>query len=345
MIGQLRKKLNPRAWVCFWAAALIVLAPHSAVLAAQPTTKLFVAYGSVSSNATPLWIAQEQGFFAKYGMDAEPVFIIGGRAIQAMVAGQVEVGFIGPVHVTNAVTAGGDLTLILGLRNKLNTIFVARPSIKSAEQLRGKKIATGTLGGPVSLAVYLALDYLGLNSQRDKIVLLQVGGTAERLAALRAGSVEATSLPPELARVLTSDGYHVLLDTEKEDIPFQFLGLVTSRKLIKSKPQFIDNIAKAIVESVAFILKPSNKKPVEETLARHLRLDKAALVEEAYRDIVAGFPRKPCPTLRGVASVLKLMAQHGMNPKASQLTPEDIVDPTICERLDKSGFIDRLYQP
>jgi hypothetical protein len=41
--------------------------------------------------------------------------------------------------------------------------------------------------------------------------------------------------------------------------------------------------------------------------------------------------------------VLKLMAQHKINPKASQLTPEDIVDPNICERLDKSGFIDRLY--
>ena len=325
------------------AAASILLGLYSQVRAAQPMIKLFVAYGSVSSNATPLWIAQEQGFFNKYGMDAESVFIIGGRAIQAMVAGQVEVGFIGPVHVTNAVTAGGDLTMILGLRNKLNTIFVARPPIKSAEQLKGKKIATGTPGGPVSLAVYVVLDYFGLNSQRDKIVLLQVGGTAERLAALRAGSVEATSLPPELARVLISEGYNVLLDTEKEDIPFQFLGLVTSRKLIKSKPQFVDNIAKAIVESVAFILKPSNKKIVELTLRKHLRLDKADLVEDAYRDIVTGFPRKPCPTMRGVASVLKLMAQHGINPKAAQLTAEDIVDPSICKRLDETGFIDRLY--
>ena len=70
---------------------------YSTAQTAQPLTKLFVAYGSVSSNAAPLWIAQEQGFFNKYGMDAESVFIIGGRAIQAMVAGQVEVGFIGPI--------------------------------------------------------------------------------------------------------------------------------------------------------------------------------------------------------------------------------------------------------
>jgi len=44
------------------------------------------------------------------------------------------------------------------------------------------------------------------------------------------------------------------------------------------------------------------------------------------------------------APVLKLMAQHGINPKASQLMSKDIVDPSICERLDESGFIDRLYK-
>jgi hypothetical protein len=81
------------------------------------------------------------------------------------------------------------------------------------------------------------------------------------LAALRAGSVMMTSLNRELALVLIREGYHVLLDTKKEDLPFQFLGLVTSPKVIKSKPQFVDNITKAIVESVAFIHKPSNKKP------------------------------------------------------------------------------------
>ncbi len=329
----------------FLLSALFAISPLlSQTQAAESSTKLFFAYGGVSNNAAPLWIAKEQRFFLKYGIDANPVFIIGGRAIQAMVAGQVEVGFIGPVHVTNAVTAGGDLAMILGLRNKLDYIFVSRPSIKTPDQLRGKKVATGTPAGPVSLAAYLVLDHFGLNSQRDNIVLLQVGGVAERLAALRAGTVEATPLSPELARTVTSEGYRVLLDTAKENIPFQFLGLVTSRKLIRSKPQLVENVAKAIVESVAFILNRSNKRIVAPTIAQNLRLDKPELIEEAYQDLISGFPRKPCPTIQGVASVLKLMAQHGINPKAAQLRPEDIVDPSICKKLDESGFIDRLYR-
>ena len=327
--GKPRAALSMKPLKVLLLSILVVLgvsiSPGHAV---ESVTKLSIAYGAVSNNTAPLWIAKEQGFFSKYGLDANIVFIIGGRATQAMVAGHVEVGFIGPVHIINAVTGGADLTIILGLRNKLNYIFVARPSIKRAEDLKGKKIATGTPAGPVSLAAYLVLDHFGLNTQRDNIVLLQVGGIAERLAALRA----------------LNEGYHVLLDTGKEEIPFQFLGLVTSRKLMRSNPLLVENTAKAIIESVAYIHSPSNKKAVVQSVAKNLKLNKPELLEEIYQDMIQGFPRKPCPTIQGVASVLKLMGQYGINPKASQLKPEDVVDVSLCKNLDESGFMDRLYQ-
>jgi ABC-type nitrate/sulfonate/bicarbonate transport system substrate-binding protein len=48
-----------------------------------------VAYGVISNAVTPLWVAQEQGLFRKYGLDPDLVFIIAGTATQAMLAGQV----------------------------------------------------------------------------------------------------------------------------------------------------------------------------------------------------------------------------------------------------------------
>jgi len=316
----------------------------SSVRAAEPPVKLLFAYGAISSNVVPLWTAQDQGFLRKYGIDAELVFIIAGRAAQAMLAGQVAVALVAATHVTNAVTGGGDLTMILGLENTLDYLFIARPTIKSGEELKGKKVAIGTPSGSAALATYVALDYLGLVPKRDNVVLLQVGGVPERMAALRAGTVEATSLSPELGQVVTAEGYRVLVDTGKENVPFQSSGLVISRKLIKSDPQLIENITKAIVEGVAFIHNPSNKKTVERIIAKYLRLDKPDRVEKAYQDLRQKLPRKPCPTLQGVASVLKLMAQHGINPKASQLKPENVVDMSLCKKLDENGFMDRLYQ-
>ena len=78
-----------------WFAAVMGISCLFAVgggpsLSAEPT-KLLIAHGAISNNVEPLWIAKEQGIFRKYGIDAELVFIIAGRAMQAMLAGQVPV--------------------------------------------------------------------------------------------------------------------------------------------------------------------------------------------------------------------------------------------------------------
>src|SRR5499427_1307614 len=306
---------------------------------AAETSKVLIAHGAISNNVEPLWIAKEQGIFRKYGVEAELVFIIAGRAMQAMLAGQVPVGLVGATHVVNANTGGGDFVMILGLQNSLDYLFIARPNIKSAEELKGKKVAIGTPSGSASLATYVALDYLGLNPRRDNIVLLGVGGVPERLGALRSGSVDATSLSPEFGQVVLSEGYHVLLNTTKENVPFQSSGLVVSRSLIRSNPQLVENLAKATVEGVAFVHRPANKEIVLKSLARNLRLSKQEQVEKAYQNLVAELPKKPCPTMEGVASVIKLMAQHGLNAKASQVKPEELADMSYCKRFEESGFL------
>lgn len=330
-------------WVRTVILVICILTVSSTSSSAAESRKIMLAHGAINNFVEPLWIAKEQGFFKKYGLDVDLVFIIAGRAAQAMLAGQVSVAMIGATHVTNAVTAGGDLAVILGLQNSLNYYFMARPSIKKAEELKGKKVAIGTPSGSASLATYVALDYFGLSPRRDKIVLLGIGGEPERLAALRSGSVEATSLSPEFGQILVSEGYRVLLDTGKEKVPFQSSGLVASRSYIKSNPQVIENLARAIVEGVAFVEKPANKEIVMRSLARNLRMNKPDRLEKAYVQLVGELPKKPCPSMPGVASVLKLMVQFGLNAKAAQVKPEDIVDMSVCKKFEDSGFFKSLY--
>jgi NitT/TauT family transport system substrate-binding protein len=311
-------------------------------VAAEPS-KLLIAHGAISNNVAPLWIAKEQGIYKKYGLDVDLVFIIAGRAMQAMLAGQVPVGLVGGTHVTNANTGGGDFTMILGMENRLDYLFVARPTIKSGEELKGKKVAIGTPSGSASLATYVALDHLGLAPRRDNIALVGIGGVPERMSALRSGSVEATSLSPEFGQVVVSEGYRVLVDLGKENVQFQSSGLVVPRALIKTNPQLVENIAKATVEGTAFVHKSANKEIVLKSLARNLRLDKAERLEKAYQGLIAGLPRRPCPSMEGVAAMLKLMAQHGLNTKAAQVKPEEVADMSYCKRFEESGFFRSLY--
>lgn len=300
------------------------------------------AYGAIGGNAVPLWIAKEQGIFRKYNLDPQLIYIIAGRAMQSMLAGDVQVGLLGATHVTNAVTAGGDMTMLLGMEEKLNFALVVRPGIKSAEDLKGKKIAIGTPSGSLSLATYVGLDHLGLVPRRDRIVLLGTGSSPERLAALLAGSIDGAFFNPELVPIAVQQGYHVLLDLGRENVPFQSSGLVMSRRYMRANSPMVENLVKAVIEGVAFVQNPANKKIVMESIARNLKLDRGDRLERAYQTISETFPRKPCPSLPGIASVLKLMAQHGLNAKAADLKPQDIADTSLCKKLEDSGFFDRV---
>ena len=320
--------------------ACILVSPE--IDAAEPT-KLLIAHGAISNNVEPLWIAKEQGIFRRYGIEAELVFIIAGRAMQAMLAGQVPVGFVGGTHVVNANTGGGDFSMILGLENRLDYLFLAKPTIKSAEDLKGKKVGIGTPAGSASLATYVALDHLGLVPRRDNIVLLGIGGVPERMAALRSGSVDATSLSPEIGQQVLGEGYRVLVDLGKENVQFQSSGLVVSRAQIKTNPLLVETVAKATVEGVAFIHRPANKEIVLKSLGRNLRLTKPDQIEKAYQGLVGGLSKKPCPSIEGMTAVIKLMAQHGINAKASQLKAEEQIDLSFCKRFEDSGFFKSLY--
>src|SRR5258705_2131071 len=176
-------------WLCAGAA-------H----AAEAPVKFLLAYGAIGGNAMPLWIAKEQGIFRRYNLDPQLIYIIAGRAMQSMIAGDIQVGLLGASHVTNAVAAGGDMTMLLGMEEKLNYFLNVRPGIKSAEDLKGKKVGIGTPSGSLALATYVGLDHLGLVPRRDRITLLNTSSTPERISALFGGRSAATVCNPDIGK-------------------------------------------------------------------------------------------------------------------------------------------------
>jgi len=301
--------------------------------AAESVSKAFFAYGAINAYMTSIWIAKEQGFFRKHNVEVEPVFIIATQAAQAMLAGEVQVGLIGPTHVVNAVVAGGDMVMIMGNQNKVRYQLVAHPSIKRAEDLKGKKVGIGaSMAGLATLAAIMALEHIGLNPRRDNITLLPTGAEPLRLAAVKSGVTQATVIAPEISKAAISEGYPVLVDIAKLNIPFQASGLVTMRKILRSDPQMVERVGRATVDSIQFIVNPANKTRVVQSIMKNLKVTDRERVETVYGELVEEFPRSICPTVPGVRSIMKLMVDLGINPKAAQLKVEDVVDLTLCKR-------------
>ena len=301
--------------------------------AAEPVSKALFAYGAINAYMTSTWIAKEQGFFRKHNVEVQPVFIIATQAAQAMLAGEVQVGLIGPTHVVNAVAAGGDMVMIMGNQNKVRYQLIAHPSIKRAEDLKGKKVGIGaSMAGLATLAAIMSLEHLGLNSRRDNITLLPTGPEPSRLAAVKSGVTQATVIAPEISQAAISEGFPVLVDMAKLNIPFQASGLAVLRKTLRSEPVMVDRVGRATVDAIRFIATPANKNVVVQSMMKNLRISERERAETVYADLVEDLPRSICPTVPGVRSIMKLMVDLGINPKAAQLKVEDVVDLTLCKR-------------
>jgi ABC-type nitrate/sulfonate/bicarbonate transport system substrate-binding protein len=301
--------------------------------AADSPSKALFAYGAINAYMASTWIAKEQGFFRKHNVEVEPVFIIATQAAQAMLAGEVQIGLIGPTHVVNAVVAGGDMVMIMGNQNKVRYQLVAHPSIKRAEDLKGKKVGIGaSMAGLATLAAIMALEHVGLNPRRDNITLLPTGAEPLRLAAVKSGVTQATVIAPEISKGAISEGYPVLVDMAKLNIPFQASGLVTMRKVLRNDPQMVERVGRATVDSIHYIVNPANKARVVQSVMKNLKVTDRERVETVYSELVEELPRSICPTVPGVRSIMKLMVDLGINSKAAQLKVEDVVDLTLCKR-------------
>ena len=301
--------------------------------AADSPSKALFAYGAINAYMTSTWIAKEQGFFRKHNVEVQPVFIIATQAAQAMLAGEVQVGLIGPTHIVNAVAAGGDMVMIMGNQNKVRYQLIAHPSIKRAEDLKGKKVGIGaSMAGLATLAAIMSLEHLGLNSRRDNITLLPTGPEPSRLAAVKAGTTQATVIAPEISQAAIAEGFPVLVDMAKLNIPFQASGLAVLRKTLRSEPVMIDRVGRATVDAIRFIATAANKNVVVQSIMKNLKISDRERGESVYVDLVEDLPRSICPTVPGVRSIMKLMTELGINPKAAQVKVEDVVDLTLCKR-------------
>jgi len=314
-------------------------APRDA-FAAAAGKKLVIAYAAMNARVCPLWAPRERGFFAKYGFDAEPLFVRGAPTlVSAMASNEIEIGYTGGTAVIGAVAAGSDLKVLASLTNRVTYDLVARPGIKSPEDLRGKTFGVQSIGGTVWMGAILALEHLGLDPERDKISIIAVGDQTVLAQAVASGTLDATVLDGVQSRPLHARGFPIIAELDKAKLPILSSSIVAREPYIQKNPQMVENVMRAIIEGAAFCLSPIQKPNTLKILQKYLRISEKD-AEEGYKDMVTGFDRKPYPAPAGVTNVVRLMKRT--NPKVENVKPETLIDDRILKKLDQSGFIDEM---
>ena len=303
-------------------------------------TKVKISHAAMQARVAPLWVAQDQRFFTKYGINPEFIFVRSAPIlVAAMVSGEIQIGYTGGTAVLGAAVGGTDLKLLANFTSRVTYDLVARPEIKSPQDLRGKRLGVQSIGGTVWMGAILGLEHLGLEPVRDKIDILVVGDQTVLAQALAAGTIDATVLDGVASVRLQEKGFPILAQFSKVDLPFASLGVVAQKAYIDKNPSAIEGALKAMLEGNAYALSPQNKPSTLAILKRRLRIgDREA--EEGYNDMLIGLDRKPYPSLAGLRNIQRLVGR--LNPKVEKIEVEELIEDRFLRALDQSGFIDKV---
>jgi NitT/TauT family transport system substrate-binding protein len=311
------------------------------VYSAAAPARLVIGYASTTPRLMPLWLARDQGFFAKYGIESEPVLLRNGAyLVTGLASGDIQIGRTAGAAVLSAVAAGHDLKMLATFSSRNSYDVVVRPNIKRPEDLRGKKLAINSIGGGTWIGAMLWVEYFGLDVQRDQILLQSVGDQGTQAQSLESGAVDCVFVDSVYSKVLKQRGMNILAESNELKQPLVSQSTIMPNSFLRQHPDIAEGYLKGEIEGIAFATAPKNKATVIKILMRRLRVD-ATAAEEGYADMLRGVDRKPFASLEGMRNLQRLLKPR--NPKISEVKVEDVVDNRIMRKLDESGFIDRAF--
>ena len=308
--------------------------------AGQSLPKVRMAYTSIAIQFTPVYLMKELDLPRKQGLDAEILMIpVSSRAVQAALAGEIQFMTSGGVANINANMAGADFVGITSTINTLVYKIIGQPSIKEPALLKGKKIAISRIGGVSDFSVRFGLDRWSLVPDRD-VALLQVGGDPEALLALQNKVVDAAALSEPFATMAERDGYSVIADLSRLNIPFTHHGIGTRKLMIQERRDLVIRFLRSYLEGI-YVFK-TNRELSLKTLQKVARLSDLSVMQSIYDDYSQRLtPAVPYPTPAGIQTIIDQLAKT--RPQAKGLNPNDFIDASIMKEIEDSGFVKRLY--
>ena len=311
--------------------------------AAAPTTaqdKIRIAWAGSTPSNTPIWVADQKGFFKKNGLSAEVIAISASTiVIQALLTGEVDFIIAPSATLVTSKLAGADTVMVSTNLPLFIDHIVSLGNITSIEQLKGKIGGVNRLGTTSDMTLRLALRRLGIDPEKETKIIA-TGENPQRLAALANNITQFTLLGEPLVREAEKLGFRDLFDIGTLKIQYHVNAVVTREKTVKERRPLVQKVVRAFTEALHFI--KTNKKDTKALIGKNLKTKDPEGLERAYKAYNAAFPEVPLPNPEGVKTLLDDMAPR--DKKAAAADPKSFIDMSLVRELEASGFIKQLYK-
>jgi NitT/TauT family transport system substrate-binding protein len=296
--------------------------------------KVVVSYPSKSITNFPiLETAQRRGFFQKENLNVTMVYMRGGIDIKALITGDADFG-TGSTTAVTAFVAGASLRVVMSMNAFVDQALYAQPKYRSLAQIKGQSIGSLNPGGLVDTLLRRIIIKEGFSPERD-FVLLNMGGTPERYAALKSGTLAASMLSAPHSLRAEKDGFTKIAATrDYVDVPGT--AFVTHADKIKKQPNLVKRFMRAGLRAMNYIR--DNRADTTQMIMREFGMDQdiAALAYKVLLELLS-------PDGRNRVEGYQLLVDFA---RAGQkidrpISAAQFIDETILDEIIREGSIGR----
>lgn len=303
------------------------LMPRS--LAAQGAAKK-VRLGIQSNNIgfLPFHLAYHKGYYREQGIELETIFMATQAVNAAFLRGDID--YSAAINgVVQTIVRGNPAKLLACAVDRPLISLIARKDIRSAQDLRGKKIGGSTPGGTATLMADTALKHLGFQAGRDVTI---VPLRENRLAALDSAAVDAALLGVPENILAVDRGYNELLFVgDIVNFPQNAIGASTKR--IQEQPEEVHGMVRAALRALYFALEPRNRDDVINVILKQWKLTDRRIAGEMLRQFNRGMARDLMAKPEGMQLMVDLVREDS---KVSQpFSATQVVDYSFVERAKR----------
>ncbi|MSP37355.1 MAG: ABC transporter substrate-binding protein [Deltaproteobacteria bacterium] len=326
------------------AAILITLAAISLFnknAAAQSATLRVIFYPPWNISKLPMYMARDAGIFERNGLKI--TWTNPGsneKLLAALKNGAADIAVVSANHVAQNNASGGPTMLLVGNTGYNYSAFFADSTIKSAADLKGKKIGTGEPGSTPDQLTRLALRKLGIDAGKDvTLIPFDEGRNTDRVKALLGGTVAGMMITAETMYDLEKTGEIKKLNrlTDHKQLKIYAGGgadYAISATLLKNRRDDAKRFMSAICEGIALTRK--EKAKALEFVAKTGRNMDAAGIEYLYRLYTADvIPARPHLKPEGIELAIQMTS--AMFPSSRNLNATELTDATLVPELENEG--------
>src|SRR5215468_9367359 len=313
-----------RGWllfrILFVVAFTVAMSGFSTEVFSQP---IKVGYVARSGTHNAVWMAKEGGYLSKYGIETELIYVPQITATQALIAGEIQLA-----QVTGVSTAGADVRIIASSLNRLVGFIYARPEIKTAEQLKGKKLGISRFGALSEVGANVFLERFGLKRGTD-VALIQLGGLPEIVTAMERGAIQAGFASPPNSSRAKRLGMRELFDIDALGLEVQQTCITVTSKYLRERRPLVKSFVQAYAEGLHRFR--VDREFSIHVIRKYLKVNEKELLDDAYEFFSQRLEKVPYPTLKGIKFILDDMAER--QPQARKAAPEGFVDLSLLQEI------------